>query len=57
MLFQHTNSQKTENLKKTYEDKVLKNEASEKDLALKVYIENILKIQAFETVFSSNDTV
>ena len=33
MLFQGTNSQKIENLK-TYEDKVLKNEASEKDSAL-----------------------
>ena len=35
MLFKGTNSQKTENLKKTCEDKVLKNEASEKDSALK----------------------
>ena len=35
MLFQGTNSQKTENLKKTYEDEVLKNEAYEKDLALR----------------------
>ena len=42
MLFQGTNSQKTENLKKTYEDKVLKNEASEKDLAL-LFLKMLLK--------------